>query len=212
MGLRRPKLGRDAQFAEVNVKLKRLQNTKVAMLVSTGFEEIELTHARGALEAEGAEVELISTKKDAVRARQHNEDGSDFPVDVPIAKANPDDYYALVIPGGLQSAEFLRLDARVVEFVRHFADANKPISAIGHAPWLLIEAGIARDRRLTSYSALRTDLTNAGATWVDQPVVVDENLVTSRWPDDIDAFVEAMLSSIAERVASRRRAEMGAHT
>jgi protease I len=176
-----------------------LKGKKIAMLVTNGFEQVELTEPRKALREAGAAVEIVSLKKDAVKAWNHKDWGEEFEVDVHIDAAKVDEYDALVLPGGVMNPDFLRLDSRAVDFVSGFTRSGKPVAAICHAPWTLIEADVVRDRRMTSYPSLRTDLTNAGARWVDEPVVVDRNLITSRRPDDLPAFCQVLITSVALR-------------
>jgi protease I len=178
---------------------KELKSKKVAMLVANGFEQVELTEPRKALLEAGAQVEIVSLKKDAVKAWNHKDWGEEFEVDRHIDTAKVDDYDALVLPGGVMNPDYLRLDPRAVDFVGTFARSGKPVAAICHAPWTLIEADVVRGRRLASYPSLRTDLVNAGARWIDEPVVVDHNLITSRRPDDLPAFCQALIESLSRK-------------
>ena len=174
-----------------------LRSKRVAMLVTNGFEQVELTEPRKALLDAGASVDIVSLKKDAVRAWNHKDWGQEFDVDVHIDAASVDDYDALVLPGGVMNPDYLRLDPRAVDFVGKFTRSGKPVAAICHAPWTLIEADVVRGRRMTSYPSLRTDLENAGARWIDEEVVIDRNLITSRRPDDLPAFNQALTSILA---------------
>jgi len=158
------------------------------MLTTDGFEQSELTEPRKALDAAGAETEIISPKPGKVRGWNMKDWGDEVTVDHTLDEADPNDYGALVLPGGVINADALRLQPKAVAFVKAFFDAGKPVGVICHAPWALIEAGAARGHRLTSWPSLRTDLENAGAEWVDEQVVVDGQLVTSRKPDDLPAF------------------------
>jgi protease I len=176
----------------------KLSNKKVAIVVTDGFEQVELTEPRKALDAEGAETVIVSPKDDEVKGWNHTEWGDTFDVDVPIAEANADDYDALLLPGGVMNPDKLRMEPRVVAFVKSFFDAQKPVAAICHGPWLLIDAEAANGRRVTSWPSIRRDLTNAGAEVVDEEVVVDQGLVTSRKPDDIPAFNRKMIEEFAE--------------
>jgi protease I len=187
-----------------------LKNKKVAMLVTNGFEQVELTEPRKALREVGANVDIVSLKKEAVKAWNHGEWGEEFEVDVHIDAAKIDDYDALVLPGGVMNPDYLRLDARAVDFVAKFVRSGKPVAAICHAPWTLIEADVVRGRRLASYPSLRTDLVNAGARFVDEPVVVDKNLITSRRPDDLPAFCQALLASLSSNARVRTDPALGA--
>ena len=177
-----------------------LSTRTVAFLATDGVEQVELTGPWEAVKATGATVHLISNV-DEVRGYNHLDPGDTFPVDRPIHEANPSVYDALVLPGGVANPDALRMDEEAVGFVRSFLGADKLVAAICHAPWLLVEAGGVEGRRVASWPSLRTDLENAGATWVDEPVVVDEKdggvLVMSRKPDDLDAFNEQLLAHLA---------------
>ncbi|GJE44688.1 type 1 glutamine amidotransferase domain-containing protein [Methylobacterium soli] len=165
-----------------------LNGLKVAILVTDGFEQVEMSEPRKALDAAGAETWLVSPKDGQVKAWKFTDWGETFPVDMPLDSARPEDFDAILLPGGVINPDRLRTLPEAVAFARAFFDAGKPVTSICHGPWTVIEAGAARGRRLTSWPSLQTDLTNAGADWVDQQVVVDGNLVTSRKPDDISAF------------------------
>lgn len=167
---------------------KSLEGLKVALLATDGFEQSELTEPRKALDAAGAETEIVSPKAGKVRGWKMKEWGDELPVDRSLDAADPEAYDALVLPGGVINADALRTQSKAVAFVKAFFDAGKPVGVICHAPWALIEAGAARGHRMTSWPSLRTDLENAGAQWVDEQVVVDGKLVTSRKPDDLPAF------------------------
>ncbi|HEX2075706.1 MAG TPA: type 1 glutamine amidotransferase domain-containing protein [Geodermatophilus sp.] len=175
-----------------------LNGKKVAVLATDGVEQVELDRPWQALEEAGAEPELVSLGGGAITAYQHIDKGDQKTVDAVVSSADPDEYAALVLPGGVINGDFLRADADAVAFVAAFFEAGKPVAAICHAPWVLIEAGAVRGRRMTSWPSLQTDLRNAGAEWVDDEVVVDGNLVTSRRPDDLDAFCAAMVEAFAE--------------
>jgi protease I len=174
---------------------------RAAILVTNGFEEVELTEPRSALTGAGFEVDLVSLKKDKVKSWNHKDWGSEFDVDLHIEDARIDDYAVLVLPGGVMNPDFLRMDARAVKFVKTFFESGKPIAAICHGPWTLIEAGVVRNKRMTSYPSLQTDLKNAGAQWTDQEVVVDGNLITSRRPDDLPAFCRELLNAVQHAAA-----------
>ena len=165
-----------------------LDGLKVAILVADGFEQIEMTEPRKALDAAGAETWLISPKPGRVRAWNFTDWGDTFPVDVRLDQAGPEDFEVLLLPGGVINPDLLRTLPEAVAFVKDFLDTGKPVASICHGPWTLIEAGGARGRRLTSWPSLKTDLQNAGAIWVDEEVVVDRGLITSRRLDDIPAF------------------------
>ncbi len=177
-----------------------LQGKKVAFLATTGFEQEELTEPWSAVEQAGGEPALVSLEGGEVQAHQHLEQGDTFAVDVEIGDADASSYDGLVLPGGVANPDFLRQDERAVAFVRDFFEAGKPVAAICHAPWTLIEAGVVAGRDLTSYPSLKTDLENAGANWQDDEVVVDAGLVTSRGPDDLPAFCAKVVEEIAEGV------------
>lgn len=170
-----------------------LAGKRVAILVADGFEQVELTRPREALNDAGAQTFIVSPNKREVRGWNATEKGDAFPVDTPLAGARPDEFDALLLPGGHINPDTLRMNDDAVAFVRHFVQTGKPIGAICHGPWTLIEAGGVTGRTMTSWPALKTDLRNAGATWVDQEVVVEPGLVTSRKPDDIPAFNRAIV-------------------
>ncbi len=180
-----------------------LDGMTVAILVSDGFEQVEMTEPRKALEAAGAKTQVVSPLDGSVRGWNHHDPADSFEVDVPLKTANPDDFDALLLPGGVVNPDALRIDEKAVAFVRAFVEAGKPIAAICHGPWTLIDAGGVKDRRMTSWPSLRADLRNAGAKWSDREVVVDHELVTSRKPDDLPAFNREMvrLFELANEVA-----------
>jgi protease I len=165
-----------------------LKGLTVAILVTDGFEEVELTEPRKALDEAGAKTQIVSPKDGRVRAWKFTDWSIELPVDVRLGDAKPGDFDALLLPGGVINPDSLRIEPKAVAFVKAFFDAGKPVAAICHGPWTVIEAGAARGRRVTSWPSLKTDLKNAGADWVDQQVVVDKGLATSRSPDDIPAF------------------------
>ncbi len=171
---------------------------KIAILVANGFEQVELTEPRKALEDAGAETDLISPESGKVKAFKHDQPGDSFPVDVPLANANPENYNALLLPGGVANPDTLRITPGAIEFIKAFVDAGKPIAAICHGPWTLIDAGAVKDRRMTSWPSLQTDLRNAGAHWENAEVVTDHGLVTSRKPADIPAFNQKMIEEFHE--------------
>jgi protease I len=176
-----------------------LNGKKVAILVANeGIEQIELTEPRQALEEAGATVELLAPESGEVQAFNHLDKADRFPVDRTVGDASAEDYDALMLPGGVANPDNLRTHPEAVAFVRAFFDAGKPVAAICHAPWTLIEADVVGGRTLTSWPSVQTDLRNAGATWVDEEVVVDEGLVTSRKPDDLEAFNAKMVEEFAE--------------
>ena len=177
---------------------QKLQGKKVAILLTDGFEQVELTEPQQALIDAGAETKIISPKEGQVKGWDHTDWGDSFAVDVPLSETNPEDYDALLLPGGVMNPDNLRMDKDAVAFVEHFFEASKPVAAICHAPIMLIEADVVEGRKLTSLPSLQTDLRNAGAEWVDEEVVTDNGLVTSRKPDDIPAFNKKMIEEIAE--------------
>lgn len=184
---------------------KQLNATKVAILVAHGFEQIEMTDPREALLTAGAEVDLISPEEGEVKGWQHTEWGDKFRVDVPLDRARADQYDALLLPGGVLNPDKLRINPKALDFVRAFFAAGKPVAAICHGPWTLIDAGVVRGRKVTSYPSIRKDLENAGARWTDAEVVVDQGLVTSRKPDDLPAFNAKMVEEFAEGVHAGQR-------
>lgn len=184
---------------------QNLNGKRVAILVADGFEQVELTEPRMALQEAGAHTEIVSPAEGEVKGWNHTEWGDRFPVDVPLDQARPENYDALLLPGGVMNPDKLRMNREAVEFVRSFFSSGKPVAAICHGPWTLIEADAVRGRTLTSYASIRTDLKNAGANWVDREVVTDNGLVTSRKPDDIPAFNRKMIEEFAE---GRHRAAM----
>jgi protease I len=188
---------------------KKLNGTKVAILVADGFEQVELTEPKKALEEAGAQTEIVSPVEDEVQGWHHYDAGDNFPVDVQLEEANPEDYDALLLPGGVANPDQLRMIPEAVEFVKSFFDAGKPVAAICHGPWTLIDAGVVRGRQITSWPSLQTDLRNAGAKWVDQEVVTDNGLVTSRKPDDIPAFNQKMIEEFAAGKHKKREATTG---
>ena len=177
---------------------QQLKDLKVAILVENGFEQEELTRPRQALEDAGAETVIISPAGNEVKGWNHTDWGDTFAVDMPLDQANPDEYDALLLPGGVMNPDKLRRNQEAQKFVRQMFDAGKPVAAICHGPWTLIDAGVAEGRRLTSYHTLQMDLLNAGAEWIDAEVVVDNGLITSRKPDDIPAFNRKMIEEFAE--------------
>jgi len=177
---------------------QRLQGRKVAVLATDGFEQVELQKPVEALKNAGAEVEVVAPHGGEIQGFNHHDKGDKVPVDRELASADPADYDAIVLPGGVINPDQLRLEPRAIEFVRSFAEAGKPIAAICHGPWTLINAEAVEGKRMTSWPSLETDLANAGAEWVDEEVVVDDGLVTSRRPDDLPAFCAKMIEEFAE--------------
>jgi protease I len=177
---------------------EELRGKHVAALVENGFEQSELIEPKKALEQAGAKVDVVSPQSSQVKGWQHTDWGASVTVDRPLDQARADDYDALLLPGGVINPDRLRINPKAIEFIRAFVKTGKPIAAICHGPWTLIEAGAVSGRKLTSWPSLQNDLKNAGAQWVDQEVVVDNGLVTSRKPDDIPAFNRKMIEEFAE--------------
>src|ERR1700730_8774923 len=176
----------------------KLSGKKVAILAADGFEEVELTKPRKALDEAGAKTSVVSIKPGKIQGMNHADKRATVAVDQTLAGAKPQDFDALLIPGGLMNPDALRSNEDALEFVRHFFREGKPVAGICHAPWVLIDACVLRGRTLTSWPAIKTDVRNAGGNWVDQEVVVDNGLVTSRKPDDIPAFNEKMIEEFCE--------------
>ena len=175
-----------------------LNNKKVAILTDHGFEEIELTSPKDALEKEGATVHIISMQKGKVKAWNHDHWSIELPVDMQLDNVSPENYDALVIPGGVINPDQMRRHPAYINFAQHFLETGKPVAAICHGPQLLIETGMLSGREMTSFPSIKTDIINAGASWHDKEVVVDNGLVTSRSPADLEAFNQKMIEEIAE--------------
>jgi len=175
-----------------------LSGKRVAIITEHGFEEVELTSPKKALEEAGAEVDIVSPQPKSVKAWDHDHWSIEVKVNVLIGDAKPADYDALVIPGGVMNPDKMRMNSKCVEFAQRFLEEGKPVAAICHGPQLLIETGLLNGRTMTSYPSLRTDLQNAGVEWVDKEVVVDNGLVTSRTPKDLEAFNKKMIEEIRE--------------
>jgi protease I len=176
---------------------------KVAIITANGFEEVELTSPKKAMEEAGIKVDILSTEQGKVKAWNHDHWSIELPVDVNLADANPFDYDALMIPGGVINPDKMRTQKEYVNFAKDFMESGKPVAAICHGPQLLIETGLLQGRKMTSYSSIKTDIQNAGAEWFDKEVVVDNGLVTSRSPKDLDAFNSKLLEEIREGVHER---------
>jgi len=183
-----------------------LQGTHVAMLLTDGVEQVEYTKPREFLERHGAKVTLLAPKKkgDKIQGFNHLTPGERFTVEMDVRDAKPDQFDALVLPGGVANPDMLRLSQEAIGFIRDFGGTDKPIAAICHGPWTLIDAGIAKGKRMTSWPTLQNDLRNAGAKWSDEQVVVDGRLVTSRKPDDIPAFDDALLHNLTHAAPARK--------
>ena len=175
-----------------------LDGKRIAFLATDGVEQVELTEPLKAVREAGADVDLISLEKGDFQGFNHLDKGDTFTADKAVGEADANDYDGLVAPGGVANPDALRMDADAMAFVRAFFEARKPVGAICHAPWILVEAGVVRSRTVTSWPSLQKDLRNAGANWVDKEVVVDEGLVTSRKPDDLPAFCAKIIEEFAE--------------
>ena len=192
----------------------QLEGKKIAFLAAKGFEESELLEPWKAVKGAGAEVELVSLEEGEIVAlnEQDLKPGASMKVDRTVEEARADDYDGLVLPGGVMNPDKLRLDENAVHFVRSFFEQGKPVGAICHAPWTLVEAGVVRDRTLTSWPSLRTDIRNAGGSWVDEEVHVDAGLVTSRKPDDLPAFCAKVIEELAEGRHEQQAAKTTVHS
>ena len=177
---------------------RKLDGKKVAILVTDGFEQVEMTKPREALDEAGAETKIVSLKPGKIQGMHHADKGDKFDVDLTLDEARPEEFDALMIPGGLMNPDSLRSNVAALEFTRHFFREGKPVAAICHGPWVLIDAGVVRGRTLTSWPAIKTDVKNAGGKWINEEVVVDNGLVTSRKPDDIPAFNRKMIEEFCE--------------
>ena len=187
--------------------MAKLDGQRVAILATDGFEQSELLVPQQRLKAEGATVEIVSPKAGNIRGWNHKEWGESVKVDRLLGDASVEDYDALVLPGGQMNPDVLRMNADAVDFVRQFYETGKPLAAICHAPWLLIEAELVDGKRIAAWPSLQTDLHNAGAEWADEPVVVEDGLITSRKPDDLDAFVGKIIEEMREGAHEDRQAE-----
>ena len=177
-----------------------LNGKRIAFLATDMVEQVELIEPWKAVEQAGGTPELVSLEKGEIQGFNHYDKADKFSVDRTVAEASPDDYDGLVLAGGVGNPDRLRMDENAVQFVRSFVDGGKPVGVICHGPWTLVEADVVRGRTLTSFPSIKTDIRNAGGNWVDQEVVVDDNLVSSRWPDDLPAFCKALVEQFA-RVA-----------
>ncbi|MGN6798484.1 MAG: type 1 glutamine amidotransferase domain-containing protein [Gaiellaceae bacterium] len=183
----------------------KLQGRNIAIIAADMVEQVELVEPRKALEAAGAKTELLSIKPGTIQGFNHFDKADEHKVDRLVEEADASEYDALFIPGGVGNPDQLRADENVVQFTRDFFEQGKPVAAICHGPWVLVEAGVVKDRQVTSWPSLQTDIRNAGGNWVDKEVVVDQGLVTSRKPDDIPAFNEKMVEEFAEGVHAGQR-------
>lgn len=180
--------------------MKNLSGKKVAILTENGFEEVELTSPKKALENAGATVHIISPQEKKVKAWNHDHWTIELDVDKNLSEADPNNYDAIMVPGGVINPDQMRVNQACVDFVRHFLESGKPTAAICHGPQLLIETGLLEGREMTSYPSIKTDLKNAGATWIDKEVIVDKGLVTSRSPKDLEAFNKKLVEEISEGI------------
>ena len=178
--------------------MAQLDNKRIAVLVTDGFEQVELTEPMKALQEAGAQVDIVSPKEGKVKGWEFTDWGDEFSVDVALENAQVSDYDGLLLPGGQINPDKLRAEEKAVDFVKGFFSAYKPVAAICHGPWLLVEADVLKDRKVTSFPSIKTDLVNAGANWVNEEVVTDQGLVTSRNPDDLPAFNAKMVEEFAE--------------
>jgi protease I len=179
---------------------KKLNGIKIAILVADGFEQVEMTGPRNALDDAGAKTFLVSPMKGKVKGWNTKTWGDEFPVDKELSQVKPEEFDALLLPGGVISPDKLRIEPKAIEFIKHFVTSHKPIAAICHGPWTLINAGAVRGKTMTSWPSLKEDLANAGAKWVDQEVATDNFLVTSRKPDDIPAFNKAIIELFSKKL------------
>ena len=182
--------------------MNKLAGKRIAILAADGFEQVELEKPKQALEQAGATTNIISPTEGEIQGMNHADKGDKFQVDLALENARPEEFDALMLPGGLMNPDTLRTDGQALSFVRHFFSTGKPVAAICHAAWVLIDAEVVKGRTLTSWPATKTDVRNAGGNWVDEEVVVDNGLVTSRKPDDIPAFNKKMIEEFAEGIHS----------
>jgi len=178
--------------------MTKLKNKKIAFLAADGFEQVELTHPWDAIKKTGAEVELVSLENGQIQGYNHTDKGDMFNVDKTVNEVNASDYNGLVLPGGVHNPDTLRINKKAVQFVKDFFEQSKPVAAICHGPWILVEADVLNGRSVTSWPSLQTDIINAGGYWSDEEVIVDNGLVTSRNPDDLDAFCSKAIEEFAE--------------
>jgi len=185
---------------------EHLRGKKIAILATDGFEQVELTEPKKSLEEAGATTEIISPKSGEIKGWKFKEWGDKVKVNKTLDQAKVSDYDALVLPGGVINPDHLRMEPKAVQFVKDFAQSGKPVAAICHGPWTLVEAGVVRGRKMTSWPSLKTDLKNAGANWVDEQAVVDQNFITSRKPDDIPAFSQKIIEMLADNTQQLKAA------
>lgn len=199
----------DARHRLTEEKVERtLKDRKVAVLATDGFEQAELEQPVEALRKAGATVEILAPHAGTIRGVRHGEKGDELKVDRVVSDAHASEYSALMLPGGVANPDSLRQDEKAVAFVRTMMEMNKPVAAICHAPWMLVETGMLKGRTVTSYPSLKTDVKNAGAKWVDREVVIDEQLLTSRNVDDVPAFSRALVQMLVDSIAERELDDM----
>lgn len=191
------------------IRHARSKRVKVAILATEGFEQDELLKPRKALDEAGAQTTVVSPKADKIRAWRYTEWAEPLKVDQLLGKADPNDYDALLLPGGVMTPDKLRMEPKAVQFVKAFFNSNKPVAVICHGPWMLVEADVARGRKITSWPSIKTDLRNAGAEWRDEEAVTDRNVVSARKPDDIPAFNRAMIELFSQARGSQRASSAG---
>jgi protease I len=189
-----------------------LQDKRIAFLATDGVEQVELMEPWKAVESAGGEPELLSIKPGKIQGFEHLDHGEEFRIDKHVSQADPDDYEGLVLPGGVANPDFLRMDEDAVRFVKNFFETGKPVGVICHGPWTLVEADVIRGRTITSWPSLKTDIENAGGNWVDEEVVVDAGLVSSRKPDDLPAFCAKIVEAFAEGERTEQAKETTAAT
>ncbi len=178
--------------------MAKLEGKRIAILATDGFEQVELTRPMKAVKDEGADVHIVALKEGQIQGFNHADKADTFSVDKTIDSVSASDYHGLILPGGVHNPDSLRTNEKAVQFVRDFFAQHKPVAAICHGPWVLVEADVVRGRKLTSFPSIKTDIKNAGGNWVDEEVVVDQGLVTSRNPDDLDAFCKKVIEEIRE--------------
>jgi protease I len=204
---RHPKLNKDHFLKEKKFMATTLKGKTIAILATDGFEQVELLKPRKALEDAGARTQVVSPAEKKIKGWNTKDWGEEVKVDVPLKSADPSQFDALLLPGGVMNPDHLRMDADAVRFVKHFFEHAKPVAAICHGPWMLVEAGAVQGRTITSWPSLKTDIRNAGGTWVDEEVVLSNGVVTSRKPDDIPAFNREMIGLFSKAANGSSKGE-----